>query len=276
MPTIDENLTFWDQRYEWSSEGDEWSAPWGGPEAQWHGTVLPRIHSFLPADTILEIAPGRGRWTEYLKDQCRRLILVDLSPACIEACKSRFSASTHIKYHVNDGASLGMIEDESVDFVFSFDSLVHAEPDIIENYVVEIARKLKAGGAGFIHHSNLGYYQRKIRRELRIRSLLNHRFVHRLEPILNTKLHRLHWRSRNMSAALFRASCAKAGLTCISQEIINWHRTRHLIDCLSTFAKAVPQNAKDCVVFENRKFMKEAARVAKTAKLNVAGRGQAT
>ncbi|MEK6280890.1 MAG: hypothetical protein AABN95_11100 [Acidobacteriota bacterium] len=30
--------------------------------------ALPRIHPFIPVGTILEIAPGYGRWTHYLKD----------------------------------------------------------------------------------------------------------------------------------------------------------------------------------------------------------------
>ena len=94
---------------------------------QWYGTLLPRIHRYLPTETILEIAPGFGRWTDFLKDHCRKPIVVDLSQKCIEACRERFKACSHIAYFVNDGQSLGMIEDHAVDFAFSFDSLVHAE-----------------------------------------------------------------------------------------------------------------------------------------------------
>jgi cyclopropane fatty-acyl-phospholipid synthase-like methyltransferase len=39
------------------------------------------------------------------------------------------------------------------DFVFSFDSLVHVESDVIENYLTQLAKKLKPNGIGFIHHS---------------------------------------------------------------------------------------------------------------------------
>ena len=109
MPSIEENLSVWNRSYDWSQEGDEWSSAWGGPEAEWFGTILPRIHALIPAGTILEIAPGFGRWTHYLKDHCERLIVVDLSEKCIEACKTRFSSSAHITYHVNDGRSLEMI-----------------------------------------------------------------------------------------------------------------------------------------------------------------------
>ena len=86
----------------------------GNSELQWHVTVLPRIARFLPAGTILEIAPGFGRWTHYLKDHCRELIVVDLAARCIEACRQRFASASHISYHVNDGKSLEMVHDRGL------------------------------------------------------------------------------------------------------------------------------------------------------------------
>jgi hypothetical protein len=51
-----------------------------------------------------------------------------------------------------------MIPDHSVDFAFSFDSLLHVEADLIEAYLNQLAVKLKPTGAGLIHHSNIGTY----------------------------------------------------------------------------------------------------------------------
>ena len=62
VATVDENQSFW-AGYDWSRAGEEWSEGWGGSHAQWYGVVLPRIARFLPASSILEIAPGHGRWT---------------------------------------------------------------------------------------------------------------------------------------------------------------------------------------------------------------------
>jgi hypothetical protein len=72
------------------------------------------------------IGPGFGRWTQYLRRLCIRLIVVDLSERCIDSCRRRFAGDRHIEYIVNDGTSLEQIPDGSVDFIFSFDSLVHA------------------------------------------------------------------------------------------------------------------------------------------------------
>lgn len=125
---------------------------------QWYGTLLPRIQAFVPAQTILEIAPGYSRWTHFLKDLCSQLILVELSEKCIISCQQRFANESHIRYYINDGKSLSMIEDNSIDFVFSFNSLVHAEAEVISAYISEISRKLSANGVAFIHHSNLESY----------------------------------------------------------------------------------------------------------------------
>src|SRR3954463_5279292 len=163
MPDVDENLANWSTDWDWSQRGDEWSRWWGGTPALWHAAILPRIHSFVPTGTILEIAPGFGRWTQYLKDLADRLVIVDLTDECIAACRERFADSANIDYHVNDGRSLEMVEDGSVDFVFSFDSLVHVEDDVLTAYLNQLAAKLKPDGVGFFHHSNLGMYPRSLR-----------------------------------------------------------------------------------------------------------------
>ena len=139
MPTTEENLRSWSETYDWPEGGEEWSKVWGGSEAQWSFVIHPRIHLFLPTDTILEIAPGYGRWTQYLSPQCRRLVGVDLSATCVEACTRRFAQVPHASFQQNDGYSLAAIADHSIDFAFSFDSLVHAEQDVLAAYLREFA-----------------------------------------------------------------------------------------------------------------------------------------
>jgi SAM-dependent methyltransferase len=160
MPTLEQNLESWNRTYDWAAEGEEWSKAWGGSESQWYGAIFPRVHAFLPSQTILEIGPGFGRWTNYLRAHAEQLIAVDMSQTCIDACRRRFGPDTNIRFHINDGKSLAMIPDRSIDFAFSFDSLVHAEADVVQGYLSQLAAKLKPNGSGFIHHSNLGQYRR--------------------------------------------------------------------------------------------------------------------
>lgn len=249
MPTIGANLAAWESSYDWSQQGAEWSAAWGRPESQWWGAILPRIHAFMPTETILEIAPGFGRWTQYLKDFCQNLVIVDLSETCIDACKKRFSASDHITYCVNDGKSLNMIPDRSIDFVFSFDSLVHAEADCLEAYLNQLANKLKPDGVGFIHHSNAGACSRYF--SLTDRIPYGRGFLIRT-GLLNSH----HWRARSMTAELFARYCDQAG-RCIGQELINWHG-QLLIDCFSLITPEGSTWARPNKIVENRRFMQEA------------------
>ena len=260
MGTIEENKKEWDFTYPWTQRGDEWSAPWGGPYMQWYTTILPRIHEFVPAQTILEIAPGYGRWTRFLKDVCSKLILVDLSENCIKACQSRFSKESHLHYHLNDGKSLEMIPDNSIDFLFSFDALVHAEDTVIASYISELSKKLKKNGVAFIHHSNLGEYAcylpipkfPKLRNYLLKLSLL--------EPNLG-------WRSFSMTAAKMEQYAKENGLRCLSQEVVNWFTRFALIDCFSTIVKEDSIWSKKPPMFRNRHFMREAKYVSKLSRL---------
>ena len=239
-------------KYDWKDAGEEWSAPWGTSEAQWKHAILPRISNYLPAETILEIASGFGRWTHYLKDHCRDLWIVDRISECIEACRQRFAADSHVHCYVNDGRSLPMIPDSSVDFVFSFDSLVHTKRDVVEAYLRELGAKLKIGGRGFIHHSNFGEYADSFRE--RIPPAL-------AKPLIKAKIFDwAHHRTPDMTAELFRALCAKHGLHCLSQELVNW-RGRRLIDCFSIIIRTNTPGQSSPRIVRNPHFMREAAMI---------------
>lgn len=259
MPSVEENVAVWAGSYDWTQAGEEWSESWGGSEMQWQGCLLPRVHTFLSCETILEIAPGFGRWTQYLKDHCQELTIVDSSEKCIQGCRQRFANCAHINYAVNDGKSLQMVPDESVDFVFSFDSLVHAAPDVLEAYLKQLVRKLKPGGVGFIHHSNAGKYQSYF-------SLVN------LLPRGRERLYKLgvlnrdHWRDLRMTSELFRELCSRAGLSCVSQELINWCG-RLLIDSFSVFTRKGSRWDRPYRMVSNPYFMREAMNLRQIAPL---------
>jgi SAM-dependent methyltransferase len=255
---VDKNLAIWSSGWDWSHQGDEWSAWWGGTPALWYGALLPRIHSFLPTGTLLEIAPGYGRWTQYLKDHCDRLVIVDLTEGCIEHCRQRFAASDNIEYHVNDGRSLDMIEDGSIDFVFSFDSLVHAESDVLGAYLEQLARKLTPDGVGFIHHSNIGAYRAMTALARRVPKRWLGRLMRR-GFVINMQA----WRAESASAKSFAAQCEAAGLSCISQEKINWEHGRFLIDSLSVFTPRGSRFDREREIVRNPLFTDEARRMSR-------------
>lgn len=262
MPDVHENRLTWNAPSSWSARGDEWSGPWGGTELMWYGTLLPRLHAFLPADTVLELGPGHGRWTQYLKDVADRLVLVDVAEDCIAACRERFGPDTNISYHVNDGKSLDMIADRSIDLAFSFDSLVHAEADVLEAYLGQLATKLTANGVGFIHHSNMGAYRRAAR--------LARMVPGRLRPALTMRrllVNVYAWRAESTTAELFAALCKRVGLVCVAQEKIRWEYGRGLTDAISLFTLPGSLWERPLVAVENPDLMEEAARLAEIGRL---------
>jgi ubiquinone/menaquinone biosynthesis C-methylase UbiE len=261
MPTIEDNKSTWDGSYNWLNRGDEWSASWGGPFMQWYGTIFPRIKAHVPANSILEIACGYGRWTQYLKDLCQHLTVIDLSEECIHACKQRFLEFSHIEYHVNDGRSLDMIPDGSIDFVFSFDSLVHANESVMEAYLSQLPRILNRDGVSFIHHSNLGEYHTKYSRI---------RIVPKLEGLLNrlgVLDSNLHWRDFNVDAKKMESLSERHGLRCISQEIVLWGTKKIFIDCMSTIIRNDSPMVVPNRVFKNAHFMQEASNLLQLSRL---------
>jgi ubiquinone/menaquinone biosynthesis C-methylase UbiE len=220
----------------------------GNVDMQWHGTVLPRIRSFLPATSNLEIACGHGRWTQFLQQHCERLIGVDLSSQCVRGCERRFMQMPNLAFFQQDGKSLGRVPEESVAFIFSFDSLVHADYEVLRAYLNQFKRMLKPDGTAFIHHSNNGecapYHPRRIPR---LRGLL------RLIRVLEFQ----HLRDLTVSVSNFAQLAHKQGLACISQEINAWLTIRALIDCFSTLVRSDSVRVRGNVVIRNGDFFKE-------------------
>ena len=155
MPTIEENR-YWDSDYDWEKDGDEWSdqAAYCRKDYQdWKESIVKHfIIPYLGQDMdVLEISPGHGRWTPYLL-KGKSLVLVDMNPKCIEFCRKRFF-DENIRFHVNDGRKLDRIDDDTIDFVWSYDSFVHMEHDVVESYCQDFSRILRKGGKAVIHHA---------------------------------------------------------------------------------------------------------------------------
>lgn len=211
---------------------------------QWYWTLYPRLRRLLPVETILEVGPGYGRWTAYLKEFCEEMVLVDISEKCIHHCRSRFGEE-QMTYRVGSGDTLDGVEDSSVDLIFSWETLVYLEAPELQSYLKEFARVLRPGGKGFLHHSNLGaylgYFDRTLKIPKRIRDLLKKRRL----------LDYDQWRARTVTAELVARWVTECGLYVEAQELIPWGG-RRLIDGLTTVSTEPPE--RDREVLENPGF----------------------
>lgn len=250
MPTLAWNETYWDAGTDWTNRGEGWSGAWGDPEMQWFGSIFPRIHRHLDGNgTVLEIACGYGRWTHFLKDHCRRLIGVDLVQQCVDACRQRFANVPNVSFTKNDGRSLAFVKDGSVDFVFSYDSLVHVDEAIMRGYLEQFPRILKPGGTAFLHHSNLGNSPIQAR-------LLYTPKIRRLFSLARVIERTHHNRDRRMSATRMVEIASDYGLSIVAQECVMWGTRHLLIDCMTTLR--LGSSAVFSGPILNRDFMREA------------------
>jgi len=231
MPDVEWNKTYWNDTHPWPESGDEWSAGWGGPRPQWYGAIYPRIARWLPARRILEIAPGFGRWTQFLLRHGEELYGVDLNPRCIERCRQRFAAHDRAYFIQNDGVSLQVIDDGAIDFVFSFDSLVHVELDILAPYCQQIVRKLGPSGVAFLHHSNAANG-------------------------IDANNPNAEGRAKSVSSQAVREVIEKAGGRVLMQEEVNWGSVART-DCFTTFSKTSAYPHLPSLRLENDNFMSE-------------------
>ncbi len=178
-------------------------------DAQWSALIWPMIKEFR-FTTVLELAAGRGRNSEKLAAIADSLIVVDFVEENIDACRKRLARFEQVRFVTNDGATLAGVVDDSVSFIYSFDSMVHFDSDVVRSYLYEFNRVLQPGGTGFCHHSN---------------------YVKNPAAPFDRNPH-----ARNfMSKELFAHYCHKAGLEIIESRVIDWQEPE--LDCLTVFRK---------------------------------------
>ena len=240
MATLSANKKYYES-YDWSSGGEEWSEPWGGTRSMWLASIYPRVSEFLPAKNIVEIGSGHGRVARILHAfSTNQLVLFDIVDECVAVCKKKFASSSKTICLKTDGYALEGVADNSVDFIFSFYSLVGSDKKTITGYLKEISRVLSDEGVAFIHHSNAGMY---------------------FDPANSNPGKRMlllaAYRDMSIDAVEVQKIATSCNLVCVKQECINWDITEILSDCFSTITRPDSKWAREPVVLHNPEFQKE-------------------
>lgn len=134
MPSIEWNRSHWTASLEIHRQdttadtayGDQWGTIESYPPLQTvrDAWLLPFVG---PDKTVLEVGTGGGRWTQFLLG-AGQVYSVDVNPAMLEYAARRFSPPGNLHLIHTDGASVPSVPEASVDFVFSFGTLVHIDP----------------------------------------------------------------------------------------------------------------------------------------------------
>jgi ubiquinone/menaquinone biosynthesis C-methylase UbiE len=111
-----------------------------------HEEVLPVVtHGVDLGDDLLEIGPGPGASTEWLRHRVKRLVALELEPEAAEALGERF-AGTNVEAVAGDATALPY-PDESFDTVGMFTMLHHVPTRAMQDAILAGAlRVLRPGG----------------------------------------------------------------------------------------------------------------------------------
>ncbi len=108
--------------------------------------ILPKVTSGVDlGDDMLEIGPGPGAATEWLRHKVARLTAVEVDDDAAALLKDRY-AGTNVEILTGSGAELGF-PDESFDSVGTFTTLHHVPTAALQNKLLaEALRVLRPGG----------------------------------------------------------------------------------------------------------------------------------
>jgi ubiquinone/menaquinone biosynthesis C-methylase UbiE len=121
------------------------------PSAEWaaylHTEVLPELTAGLDLGArMLEIGPGPGASTEWLRHRVDELVAVEIEVETVAALRERF-AGTNVEILAGDAGELAF-EDDSFDSAGCFTMLHHVPTPALQNRVLaEILRVLRPGGS---------------------------------------------------------------------------------------------------------------------------------
>lgn len=111
--------------------------------------VLPYVRSDQSA---LEIGPGGGRWTRYLVS-FRKLYVVDYYSEALEEVRKNVHRS-NMEFIRNNGTDFPGVQENSIDYLFSFGTFVHLDVPIIESYLRNMRPLLRGGSNVVLHYSD--------------------------------------------------------------------------------------------------------------------------
>jgi phospholipid N-methyltransferase len=109
----------------------------------------------------LEIGPGRGCWTKAIFQlNPKSITCIDALSAAHNQFWKYVGSSEKITYHQIKDFSLDCIQNNSIDFVFSFGTFCHISPIMIYEYFKSIYKKLRPGAEGFVMYADYDKYNK--------------------------------------------------------------------------------------------------------------------
>ncbi len=172
MPSVEWNRRWAGdfQEFRQKFRGRLYGSQWGDPELRGIRYLFRRLFSpgatpgalykivddyikpyVKPDATVLEIGSGGGRWTRYLVS-AKKTIVVDINGEFFAPLRTMFPGA-NFEFYQPEGCELCGVAADSIDFVFTFGTFVHIDPDGIRQYLGEIRRVLKREGIAVVQYA---------------------------------------------------------------------------------------------------------------------------
>jgi 2-polyprenyl-3-methyl-5-hydroxy-6-metoxy-1,4-benzoquinol methylase len=130
---------------------------WGGPEFADYLVDLVSPHLGDHAD-VLELGCGGGKFSQRMAPRVRSLVCTDISPAMIDHTRTNLAGrgiGANVTYQVLNGIDFTGVPSGSADFIFSYDVLLHVQPQNVFSYLLDARRVLRDGGVFMLHQINI-------------------------------------------------------------------------------------------------------------------------
>lgn len=101
-------------------------------------------------DAVLDYGCGPGFLARIVAENVRKVFACDISTGALE-CAQILNPSKDLEYIVADEVGLSVIEDGSLDVIYSFAMIQHITDDIFEMVLQNCHRMLKPGGTLLLH-----------------------------------------------------------------------------------------------------------------------------
>jgi cyclopropane fatty-acyl-phospholipid synthase-like methyltransferase len=134
----------------WGNNG--YTETWDGHQFNWSKKIQDLIIEQIGDDNdkiVLEIGCGSGYWTKFLCENAKEVFAIDLIPKpSLDYKNFNYIENENMQFNCSS------LEDNSIDFAFSFGVFCHLSLDACETYLKDVMRVLKTGGTAIFMYSD--------------------------------------------------------------------------------------------------------------------------
>ena len=112
----------------------------------YHYKMLSNYITIDKKTVVLDLGCGYGRFIEFYAPLASFVYGIDITDYIIDICKTKYAGIENVEFIKNNGYSLKMIDDNSIDLVSCYTVFQHIPKKATQSYLKEFSRILKSDG----------------------------------------------------------------------------------------------------------------------------------